>query len=430
MSQDEIDHPFPLRRQFRVRFLPLFVILLVTVSAAAGFGAASIVEMIYLDFAARQADVIDRAVSRELPGQWRALAASTNPQAVLETPAGTRLSQYLAAEADELGLSHLKIYSATGITLFSLEPSQIGKLEANQLFHEALEGNRGVALKSLADSHDVYEIYTPLASKGAGVILIFELYEPVVGLNKALLMAAIPSGLSFFGLLAMIALGLARLVDRAQADIDHRTSLLIEFRTRLERFVSGSAVRAARNAVSTQIVESRRFECTIFYSDIRSFTSFSEQNDPADVVAFLNEIFEIQIAAIDKNGGDVDKLIGDAVLARFDGNGKERRALLAAQSIQREIVAKGLKRGLGIGVFTGPVVIGPVGPNTRMDFTVIGDSVNIAARLCSAADEKEIVCDLATLETARLAKFDDHERLTVKGRTAPITVSRWVADDS
>ncbi len=83
-----------------------------------------------------------------------------------------------------------------------------------------------------------------------------------------------------------------------------------------------------------------------------------------------------------------------------------------------------MPREVGIGIFSGPAVVGPVGPPNRMDFTVIGDSVNAAARLCSAAGAREVVCDVATLEAAQADGFGAEESLTVKGRDAPIVVRR------
>ncbi|NQV82010.1 MAG: adenylate/guanylate cyclase domain-containing protein [Alphaproteobacteria bacterium] len=422
---DQIDEPFPLRRNFRLRFLPLFFLILIVVCVAAGFGAASIMRSIYLDVAERRAAVIDRAVSEALPKTWRSIVRAERPAEAMATPAGRELARYLVSESHELGLSHLKIYRADGTTLFSLDPAQIGVVEDNQLFRESLEGDKGSGRTVLPDGSAVYELYIPFRSDVAGMTLIFELYEPVGHLDTALIKAGLPAFATLALFLILLALGLDRLVSRAQGDIDGRTSMLIDFRARLERFISHSAVRAARESVDTSVLESRRIECTILFSDIRNFTGFSEQREPAEVVAFLNEIVGLQIGAITRHGGDVDKMIGDAVLALFEGAEKERRALDAAIEAQRAIIGGYFPRKVGIGVYSGQVVIGPVGPSSRMDFTVIGDSVNTAARLCTAANESEVVADLDTINASGLGTFGPPEDLSVKGRVATIKVARW-----
>ena len=86
----------------------------------------------------------------------------------------------------------------------------------------------------------------------------------------------------------------------------------------------------------------------------------------------------IVVGAITRAGGDVDKLIGDAVLARFQGARAEVRALGAAREALRLLDQAELPRGIGIGIYTGEVISGTVGSADRMDFTVIGDSVNLA----------------------------------------------------
>ena len=109
------------------------------------------------------------------------------------------------------------------------------------------------------------------------------------------------------------------------------------------------------------------------------------------------------VDAITRAGGDVDKMIGDAVLARFQGAQAEASAIAAARGALRNLEQADLPRGVGIGIYTGDVISGTVGSTDRMDFTVIGDSVNIAARLCSAAARGEIVADAATVKAAGAA---------------------------
>ena len=229
-------------------------------------------------------------------------------------------------------------------------------------------------------------------------------------------------------LLALLFWGLDRLMSHAQADINHRAGLIADLRSKLERLVSGSAVDAATGSVGKGEIPSERIRCSLFYSDIRDFTGFSESRDPAEVMDFLNGLMDLQVKAIVAEGGDVDKMIGDAVLARFDGDGAEARAVSSALAVLEHVAAGNFPRDVGIGIYSGEVISGAIGGETRMDFTVIGDSVNTAARLCSAATAGEVVVDAETLERAGMVDgFGPPEEISVKGRREPLRVQRWSA---
>ena len=221
---------------------------------------------------------------------------------------------------------------------------------------------------------------------------------------------------------------MARLVILAQRNIDGRAALTADLRRRLERLLSGAASRAVHRAVSAGgVIPSMRTRCTLFYSDIRDFSSFAEANEPEEVVHFLNRLLAIVVDEVKRAGGDVDKLIGDAVLARFQGEDAEARAIQAARAALAATVSARLPRGIGIGLYTGEVISGTVGSADRMDFTVIGDSVNLAARLCAAAARGEIVADADTVAAAggSAGEFDPPRTISVKGRRSSLEVRRW-----
>jgi len=422
--RDPFDAPYPLRRLFRGRALPLFAVIMTVVAAVAGWGGTTLMRSIYLELATRRAQVIDAALSHEAGAAWKALAVSVDPAAVYATADGQVLLQTLRGEQRELGLARLKIYGVDGVLLFATEEQRIGQRDPSAAYRRAATaGERSVVRKDNPVDGPLYELYVPLVASGGTARLVFELYEPVGQLDAILMRTGgLAIGVPAI-LLLVLALTVNRLVERAQQDIDWRTAKLAELRGRLERLLSRSAAEAAREAVDGEGFVSRALDCTLLYSDIRGFTAFSERHPPAEVVAFLNRAMALQVDAIDEAGGDIDKMIGDAVLARFDGTDGQARAVDAAQAILREARARSLDPGLGIGIYAGPVIAGAVGPPNRQDFTVIGDSVNVAARLCTAAGAGELVMDAKTAATADVAGLA--ESIAAKGKSEPISVVRW-----
>lgn len=149
--------------------------------------------------------------------------------------------------------------------------------------------------------------------------------------------------------------------------------------------------------------EPRRVARTLLFTDVRGFTSYAEKKAPEEVVAVLNRLLEVQARVIHEAGGDVDKFVGDEVVAVFEGEESAKRACGAAAAIKALVEAEGAPFDglrLGAGVATGSVILGMIGSERRADFTVIGDSVNVASRLCSIAKPGQIaVCS----NTKRLA---------------------------
>ncbi len=196
-------------------------------------------------------------------------------------------------------------------------------------------------------------------------------------------------------------------------------------RMKLSQYVSRSTVAAVRDSVGTgstaHAVERRR--CTLFFSDIRGFTTYSESRDPAQVVATLNRILTLQAEIVRRFGGDVDKFVGDEVMAVFP---EVLPALEAAFEIQKAMAARRdeLDRlAIGIGIHEGDVVQGDVGSEDIRNYTVIGDAVNTAARLESQARAGEIlVSDSAAghPETQARFTFEEYGELKLKGKEIAI----------
>jgi adenylate cyclase len=131
-------------------------------------------------------------------------------------------------------------------------------------------------------------------------------------------------------------------------------------------------------------------EVCVMFLDIRNFTSQARQRQPREVVEFLNGLFAFMIEAVDRQGGFINKFLGDGFMAVFgaplDDPQAARHALAAARDILAEIDRRGLAGGawplrIGIGLHAGPAVIGTVGSPRRKEFTAMGDTVNLAARM-------------------------------------------------
>lgn len=188
----------------------------------------------------------------------------------------------------------------------------------------------------------------------------------------------------------------------------------------------------------------RNVECVIMETDIRGFTALTENLSPHDTIKLVNEFIENQaeIIIMDEYSGSIDKYMGDAVLVIFEGDNKERRAYECAHHIQYSLRQlnkrkrrKARKRGemhtnveIGIGLSVGHVIMGNMGCEERMEHTVIGSTVNLAARLCSAAKGGEIVIHQDILEP--IGKQGVYEEIQVKGFSQPVPVRRLTKSDT
>lgn len=172
---------------------------------------------------------------------------------------------------------------------------------------------------------------------------------------------------------------------------------------------------------------------TILFSDIEGYTSISEKYTPAEVVSILNEYFTIMLGIISKNQGIVNKFIGDAVLAIFNAPLDDSQHAYHAIQAAREIIQKteenvykgGLKINTRIGINTGRVIVGNIGSKDRLEYTVIGDAVNITQRLEAYNKETKtnILIGNDTYElTNQHFDFKKIGDINVKGKQEKITV--------
>lgn len=228
----------------------------------------------------------------------------------------------------------------------------------------------------------------------------------------------------------------------AQAAIAVKNALLYEAvetetsrRTSLQRYFSPNMVEMMMNGDINTELGGNSYHGTIFFSDIIGFTAMSETMAPAQVVANLNRYFTIMQKLIYDNGGNVDKFGGDAIMAFWSvphrSDDDERLAVLAGVQMQGklwpfdlDLMAEGQRQiYMGIGINTGEFVAGNIGSQDKIEFTLIGDNVNLAARIEARAGRYQVFISEETYRAfpaeAVAVKLPPAE---AKGKSMPITI--------
>lgn len=426
------EQPFPLQRQFRRHILPL---LLAAVGVLAGLAAWTTLRLtsdLYLQAAQQYAQMVVGRVQQEDPQLWETVITHDPRTGVLNPEAVSRLRTVLIAFLGEERLARLKLFDRHGQVLFSFDPEDVGTFELNDILREVTAtGRPRISFDGEDGKTDVYDSYVAITDETGATQVVMELFEAADYVNPLLIRtvaaAAVPPALLLLGLVIL----LSRLVAQAQREIDSRTGALTALKRRLETLVSSHALGAVEKAADNAVV-SRVMDAALFYSDVVDFTGYSESQPPQEVVGFLNDLMTVQVEEIQRFGGDVDKMIGDAVLAVFEGTDRAERAIACAQSVLTILRARSdLPRAIRIGIHDGYVIAGAIGPAQRRDFTVIGDSVNVAARLCGLGAAGELVTDSPTVARAgHPAGFSPPEEQMVRGRSEPVRVRRWRGDAS
>jgi adenylate cyclase len=176
---------------------------------------------------------------------------------------------------------------------------------------------------------------------------------------------------------------------------------------------------------------------TVLFSDIRGFTTVAEQLGPQPTVAMLNDYFARMVECISQEGGMLDKFIGDAIMAVFglpvpeeDDEDRALRAAIAMIRSLREWNPERERRGdprvdIGIGLNTDAIVAGNIGSPKRMDYTMIGDGVNLASRLESACKHYGVRILLSEMTVSKLKgvyRLREIDKVIVKGKTKPVAI--------
>jgi adenylate cyclase len=221
----------------------------------------------------------------------------------------------------------------------------------------------------------------------------------------------------------------ARAVNSMAAGLGERERVKSAF----ARYVSHQVMDSILDSKGDVLKGDRR-RISVLFCDIRGFTSISEGLPPEKVVLLLNEYFERMVEVVFRNHGMLDKFIGDGMMVIFgapeDDPYQEEHALNAAIEMQSELRSlaerwklEGVNLRIGIGINSGPAIVGNIGSTRRMEYTAIGDTVNLASRLESAT--KEIGVGILISEYTYNAlrgsfRFRNMGSILVKGRAEPV----------
>jgi len=225
--------------------------------------------------------------------------------------------------------------------------------------------------------------------------------------------------------------------NRMVIDLEHKEQVRDRFGKYLHpELVASLFEEGERGPISQQR------EVTVLFADMVDFTNFSHRCSPEKVVAVINQFFELFHFVIAAFDGHVDKYIGDAVMAVFNHPFEHRnhteQAALAALAMTQICQRLNMRRPNGeavafrVGLNCGEVIVGNIGASKRLEFTLIGDAVNVASRMAGIGKENQVIAPAASFAAARKHNFELRElgKLKVKGIEQPIACVRVVVRDA
>lgn len=208
-------------------------------------------------------------------------------------------------------------------------------------------------------------------------------------------------------------------------------------RETFSRYLSQQVMEQVLSDTDLRSLRSTRREVTVFFADIRNFTTFAERHQPEAVVDILNEYFDLMVDVLFEHQGTLDKFLGDGLLALFgtplEYADHRQHAVRAALEMQRATSALNdvrRRRGqptlhIGIGINSGEAIVGNIGSEKRMEYTVVGDMVNVAQRLQAQADGGEVLIGASLFpHVQHFVSVYDTVETQVKGRQQPVRAHR------
>jgi class 3 adenylate cyclase len=422
------DTPFPLLRYFLIYGGSGAFIFYLALLFSILLSERDILSQQYIANLEEKASVFYSELSRTVLKQHNATLATIHQQD-RATKQEFRALVTLLLKAS-FRFTKVAFFNPDGITLYNHNaPSQEGGFYNSinsKGFQSALKGKSYSKLEGIGGARFM-EIYLPTyGADGKKVVGVMEVYEDVSRFENMAYQAlknsiAMPTSIFF-----LFALMLTVLIRKADRIITKSTSLLVRIRQQMEKYISQSAIKAIYSSVTeeTELFKGEMELIVVFFSDIRGFTSYSESLDPQEVVVKINQLFDLQADSITDRHGVIDKFVGDEIMATFPPSHAEEAVLAAIEVISTIHNDSSIDLEVGIGIHYGEAVVGSIGTDDRRDYTAIGNTVNTASRLCSAASARELIIgqDLYEQLSPELNKqFTQQEPLALKGKQEKLT---------
>ncbi|MCB1174446.1 MAG: GAF domain-containing protein [Leptospiraceae bacterium] len=299
-------------------------------------------------------------------------------------------------------------------------------------FFETVEKSSNIAQRFLEQNADFYKQY-PVPELWVPIFKENKEIEFILSLNGGQFRRQIPvNDLKFFKSVMGVCYSAFRNVNSFRDAVESRKREE-DLRRAFQKYVPS---RIAADLVENENPVPAQRIVSVLFADIRNFTHLSETLPPMELVALINQHFEDMVDAVALHGGVVDKFMGDSLMAVFgmteSGPTDAANALKAAAEMQKRLSTRALQNQslgklelqMGIGLASGPVITGNIGSHTRMDYTIIGETVNIASRLEKAVKHYG-VHTLFTEETHKQAPQQpcrEVDLLQVRGSERPARV--------
>ena len=345
------------------------------------------------------AEHVDQLIS---PDEWEALTASDSSR-VIETPEQLQFVQAIFVK-DQRREEARKILLGSAMVTFSKE-AMLAPVE---------EMKRSILLASFIVSCIAISIVYLISKRIVNIIIRISDAARSVGLGD---------------LKAHVRTRSKDELGTLANDFNHMV-LQIREKTEMQKFVSKATLQVIADGREMKLEGSRRVITTLF-TDVRNFTSISEKLWPEEIVETLNQYLDLQTKIIHRHSGSVDKFLGDGLMSIFQGKEMVHNAVAAAVEIQQQLTELNKARKakndivleIGIGISTGAAVVGSMGSSDRMDYTAIGDTVNLSSRLCGLAGPSEIfVTKEVTQRMNGFMQTKPQGKVPVKGKAERVEV--------
>ena len=446
------------------RFLSRGLIVAILIIAAVGLLLTRFTRENYIQYAAsiaqervdRVAQRIARQMLMETFSQGNALDISgTSPPAGMSPPADnaaasvpgtpsfagmeslmggrTPVQMLVDTELAYGTMARLDVINAAGEIIASGDPEQVGQNTNLDVVTQAQESGRPIVQVLDTAGGRLLRYAAPVEVNGRQYVVVVD--EPLANMEAALrknrntVLGILAAGFA----IGFVVLGMV--VWNAGLDLEYHQQEENRVKDLLGRYVSHQVARQILADGSLNTGGERR-QITVLFADIRGFTRFSENLPPEEVVTLLNEFLEAMTEVVFRYDGMLDKFLGDGLMVIFGAPAatpnSADRALDCAGEMQtrfRQLQAGwqadngAASLGLGIGVNTGEAIVGSIGSTQRLDYTAIGDVVNVAARLEGIAEAGQILLSETTYallsRPERAAPLGERQ---LKGKRRPVSV--------